>query len=67
MSATMRTSGRIVAAAWILLNLYVWVVMSLPPSVAGGLPTHISRYYAHHRALLTRALYRPYVWSPEGK
>ena len=63
----MRMVARIVGAIWILINLYAWLVVSLPPSLTQELPPGLSSYYAHHRALLTRVFYRPYVWSPEGK
>lgn len=61
-----RTSRHIVAAIWILINLYVWGVMSVPSSLTGRLPDGLLSDYAYHRAVLTKVFYRPYVWSPEG-
>jgi hypothetical protein len=55
-----------VAAIWILINLYVWGVMSMPLSLTERLPAGLKDDYGHHRAVLTKVFYRPYVWSPEG-
>ena len=66
LSPAVRTSLHIVAAIWILINLYVWGVMSTPQALTGRLPAGWWDDYAYHRAVLTKLFYRPYVWSPEG-
>lgn len=63
----MRTARHLVAAIWILINLYIWAVMSVPPTLTKRLPAGLSSYHSYHRALLIEVFSRPYVWSPEGK
>lgn len=67
LSPAMRTLRHLVAVIWILMNLYVWGVMSLPAGLTGRLPPRWWSHYASHRALLTKVFYRPYLWSPEGR
>jgi hypothetical protein len=59
-----RTLFHIVATIWILINVYVWGVMSAPSSLTGRLPDAWLSDHARHRAVLTRVFYRPYVWWP---